>query len=86
MWRKVLTYLPEAISLIRLDREQTATSFGSDTQTPLTLATCRLAGADRPIRDGAHGLDGADDRFLIDQRPAFVPQPLEVRTMTEQCA
>ena len=42
MRRKVLTDLPEAIHLIRLDREQIATAVGSDAQTPFTLALERM--------------------------------------------
>lgn len=77
MRRQDFRDLPELIGLVRLDREQITTTSGNDTQTPFALAARRFAGANGAVGNCPHGFNGAEDRFLVDQRPTVLAQPLQ---------
>src|SRR5713226_1930895 len=76
--------LTERIGLVGLDRQQLGTPASCDAQTPFPLPACRLAGKYSVVGDRAHRLNGAEDRGLVDQRPAVLAQSLRRQAMLPQ--
>lgn len=55
-----------------------------DPKAALPLSAGRLGRAHRIVGDGAHRLDRAEDRRLVDQRPSLIPQALQRQAVLPQ--